>query len=256
MSQLPPIRRRRSLLACLLLGTAVACASRRAENAVAATDATAATKPAAAAASAEDETGFTPIFNGRDLTGWVYGTTGTGQQRKIGKGYQVKQDGDTPVVYCTPTDGGFLFTEKEYPNFVLRFEFKLTPNANNGIGIRAPIEGNSAYQGMEIQVLDDSGSKYTKLRPAQYHGSIYDVVACIRGHQKPVGEWNTEEITADGRHIKVVLNGVTIVDANLDDVKDEKTLRKHPGLKNTTGHIGFLGHGAEVAFRNLRVKEL
>ena len=80
--------------------------------------------------------------------------------------------------------------------------------------------------------------------------------AAKRGHQKPVGEWNTEEITAKGRQITVTLNGKVIVDANLDDVKDEAELKKHPGLKNAKGHIGFLGHGAEVEFRNMRIKEL
>jgi hypothetical protein len=196
-------------------------------------------------APAGSEQGFTPIFNGHDLTGWVYG-------HKTGDGYRVR-DG---AICSTRTDGGNLYTEKEYPNFVLRFQFKLTPNANNGIGIRAPLQGNAAYQGMEIQVLDDSGSMYTHLRPEQYHGSIYDVVAAKKGHQKPVGQWNDEEITADGRHVKVVLNGATIVDANLDDIKDPAKLAKHPGLQNKTGHIGFLGHGAEVEFRNLRIKQL
>jgi hypothetical protein len=196
------------------------------------------------------EAGFNSIFNGRDLTGWVYGRAGEGEN-KSGKGYQVA-DG---VVFCTVEDGGNLYTEKEYADFTLRFEFRLTPNANNGIGIRAPLEGDSAYVGMEIQVLDDGGSEYQHLRPVQYHGSIYDVVACKRGFQRPVGEWNTEEITARGRHVKVVLNGTTIVDANLDDVTDPKILAKHPGLARPSGHIGFLGHGARVEFRNLRIKE-
>ena len=203
----------------------------------------------AASSSSSTEAGFTPIFNGHDLTGWTYGN-------KAGQGYAVRDDDEKPVIYCTVADGGNLYTEKEYPNFILRFEFKLTPGANNGIGIRAPLSGNTAYLGMEIQVLDDSAERYAHLRPAQYHGSIYDVVPAERWHQKPVGEWNSEEITADGRHIKVVLNGATIVDANLDEVKDPVKLAKHPGLQNKTGHIGFLGHGAEVEFRNLRVKEL
>ena len=69
-------------------------------------------------------------------------------------------------------------------------------------------------------------------------------------------EWNEEEITAKGRQITVKLNGATIVDANLDDVKDPAVLKKHPGLANKSGHIGFLGHGARVEFRNLRIKEL
>jgi hypothetical protein len=197
------------------------------------------------------EEGFTSIFNGKDLSGWVYGKRGSGEN-KSGAGYAVENG----VVFCTVKDGGNLYTEKEFGDFTLRFDFKLTENANNGIGIRAPLEGDSAYVGMEIQVLDDSGSQYKNLRPEQYHGSIYDCFACKRGFQKPVGEWNTEEITAKGRQVTVTLNGTVIVDANLDDIKDEAKLKKHPGLANKKGHIGFLGHGARVEFRNLRVKEL
>lgn len=200
----------------------------------------------------KSEEGFSPIFNGKDLDDWVYGTKNNAM--KQGVGYQV--DPEQKIVYCTVHDGGNLYTKKEYGNFILRFDFKLTVNANNGIGIRAPLEGDAAYVGMEIQVLDDSGPEYKNLRPEQYHGSIYDVFACKRGFQKPVGEWNTEEIYADGPHVRITLNGTVIVDANLDDVKDEKKLKKHPGLKNPKGHIGFLGHGARVEFRNLRVKEL
>jgi hypothetical protein len=208
----------------------------------------------ALAANAQDqkvEEGFTSLFNGKDLTGWVYGKRGSGEN-KSGAGYAVENG----VIFCTVKDGGNMYTEKEYGDFTLRFEFKLTENANNGIGIRAPLEGDSAYVGMEIQVLDDSGSQYKNLRPEQYHGSIYDCFACKRGSQKPVGEWNIEEITAKGRQVTVTLNGTVIVDANLDDIKDEAKLKKHPGLANKKGHIGFLGHGARVEFRNLRVKEL
>jgi hypothetical protein len=105
-------------------------------------------------------------------------------------------------------------------------------------------------------VLDDSGKEYARLRPEQYHGSIYDVVAAKRGHLKPVGEWNTEEITAKGSRVTVKLNGETIVDADLGQIKDATVLKKHPGLKNEKGHIGFCGHGREVEFKNVRIKEL
>jgi len=203
------------------------------------------------------EGGFTPLFNGQDFTGWVYGTKtdkqGKTSENKAGKGYQIKEGG---VLYSTVADGGNLYTQKEYGDFILRFEFKLTANANNGIAIRAPLTGDSAYQGMEIQVLDDGGSKYTKLRPTQYHGSVYDVFAAKRGSQKPVGEWNTQEIHVQGTKIKVTVNGQVILEEDLASVKDEAVLKKHPGLKNAKGHIGFLGHGAEVEFRNLRIKEL
>ena len=115
----------------------------------------------------------------------------------------------------------------------MRFEFKLTENANNGIGIRAPLEGDAAYVGMEIQVLDDGGSQYTTCSPISTTARSTTVAAEAR-LQKPVGEWNAEEITANGRQITVKLNGTTIVDANLDDIKDEEMLKKHPasGLKS------------------------
>ena len=186
---------------------------------------------AAMPAPQEKESGFTPLFNGKDFTGWVYGQRANGAENKSGKGYQIENG----VIYSTKEDGGNLYTEKEYANFIFRFEFRLTPNANNGIGIRAPLVGDAAYVGMEIQVLDDSGSEYTNLLPGQYHGSIYKVAPAKRGFQKPVGEWNSEEIIADGRHITVKLNGTTIVDANLDDVKDEATLKEHRDLTQARG---------------------
>lgn len=203
----------------------------------------------AAEESKADEEGFVSLFNGKDLTGWVGAVQG-----------YFAQDG---MIVCPKDKGGNLYTEKEYGDFIFRFEFKLTPNANNGIAIRAPLQGNAAYVGMEIQVLDDSGSQYTKLQPYQYHGSIYGVEPCKRGHQKPVGEWNTEEIIANGTKITVILNGVTIVDADLapfisgeKNTADHGGIKGHPGLRNTQGHIGFLGHGSHVEFRNLRIKEL
>jgi hypothetical protein len=201
----------------------------------------------------DSEEGFKPLFNGKDLTGWRYGTKGD-KENKAGKGYQITEDG---ALYCTPADGGNLFTEKEYGDFTLRFDVKLVNNANNGVGIRAPLEGDAAYVGMEIQVLDDNGPEYKgKLRPAQYHGSIYDVVPAKSGHLKPTGEWNTEEITAKGRRVTVKLNGHTIVDADLDEITDPAVLKKHPGLKREKGHIGFLGHGTRVEFKNIHIKEL
>lgn len=215
---------------------------------------------AALAAPQMPEPGFTSIFNGKDLAGWVYGSR-AGKENRSGKGYQVENG----VLFSTREDGGNLYTEKEYGDFVLRFDFRLTENANNGIGIRAPLQGDAAYAGIEIQVLDDSGSSYTKLQPWQYHGSIYGVVPAKRGFQKPVGEWNSEEITANGRHITVTLNGTAIVDANLDDVTDPEVLKTHRdltrpegsrGIANTKGHIGLLGHGARVEFRHFRIKEL
>jgi hypothetical protein len=190
--------------------------------------------------------GFQSLFNGKNLDGWVL----VGGK---GPGYVVR-DG---ILVCPSDGGGNLLTDKDFSNFVFRFEFKLNEGSNNGVGIRAPLAGDVAYSGMEIQILDHDAAEYKgKLKPAQYHGSIYDVVPAKTGFLKPTGEWNREEITASGRNIKVVLNGTKIVDANLDTVTDPEVLKKHPGLARTTGRIGFLGHGSKVEFRNIQVKPL
>ncbi len=191
------------------------------------------------------EAGFVKLFDGKTLTGWKL----VGGH---GPGYVVK-DG---LLVCPKDGGGNLFTDKEYSDFIFQFEFRLEPAGNNGVGIRAPLEGDAAYVGMEIQILDNEAPAYKDLRPAQYHGSVYDVIPAKRGYLKKPGEWNTEEIRADGRRIKVTVNGTVILDADLDSVKDPEVLKKHPGLGRTSGHIGFLGHGALLEFRNIRVKEL
>jgi HEAT repeat protein len=193
----------------------------------------------------ENQKGFVSLFNGKDLAGWV------GDK----KGYMVENG---KIVVYPERGSGNLYTEKEYSDFILRFEFKLTPEANNGLGIRAPLEGNAAYEGMEIQILDNTAELYENLEPYQYHGSIYGVVPAKRGHLKPVGEWNLEEVTAKGKRIIIKLNGVTVVDVDIDEARTPQTLdgRGHPGLKRKKGHIGFLGHGYRVEFRNLRIKEL
>jgi hypothetical protein len=192
------------------------------------------------------DSAFKPLFNGKDLTGWTL-------VGKKGPGYVV-QNG---MIVCPADGGGNLLTEEEFDNFVFQFEFKLTPGANNGVGIRAPLAGDIAYSGMEIQILDHANEKYKGwLKPAQHHGSVYDVIPASGDALKPVGEWNVEEITANGPKIQVKLNGKVINDADLSTVKDPEVLKKHPGLLRKGGHIGFLGHGSYVEFRNIRIKRL
>jgi hypothetical protein len=191
------------------------------------------------------EQGFSSMFDGKTMNGWKL-------VNKKGEGYGIK-DG---VLYCARGGGGNLLTDREYADFVLRFEFKLEDGSNNGLGIRAPLDGETHYVGMELQILDDTASKYANLRPAQYHGSVYDTVPAKRGSLRPVGQWNFEEVTAQGRHITVKVNGKVIVDTNLNDITDPEVLRKHPGMLRDKGHIGFLGHDDYVEFRNIRIKEL
>lgn len=197
-------------------------------------------------AFAAEKNGFVSLFDGKTLNGWV-------MVNKQGPGYIV-EDGK---IVCPADCGGNLFTKKEYANFIFRFEFLLTPAANNGIGIRTPLEGRTSRAGMEIQIIDDAApSNRGRIHPEQYQGSIYDVIPARTGFLKPIGQWNKEEITANGRRITVKLNGVIILDDNLDIVQEPEILRIHPGLRRTSGHIGLLGHHSRVEFRNISVKEL
>ena len=189
------------------------------------------------------EEGWTALFNGKDLTGWTGDTEG-----------YVAQDGK---LVCLPDKGGNIYTDEEYGDFVFHFEFKLDPGANNGLAVRAPI-GGGAYNGMELQILENTADQYKELQPYQYHGSIYGIVPAKRGFQKPVGEWNVQEVIAFGRRITVVLNGTTIVDADLDAASTPATMdgKEHKGLDREKGHLGFLGHGCHLEFRDIRIREL
>ena len=194
----------------------------------------------------EKSEGFVSLFNGRNLDNWT--------------GDKLAYEAEDGMIVVKPDNGnaGNLYTINEYSDFAFRFEFQLTPAANNGIGIRAPLTGDAAYVGMEIQVLDNTAPEYASLQTYQFHGSVYGVIPAKREYLKPVGEWNTEEITAQGTHIKVVLNGTVIVDGDIAGPRDNGTMdhNDHPGLKNASGHIGFLGHGSILKFRNIRIKDL
>ncbi|TXD50043.1 DUF1080 domain-containing protein [Polaribacter sp. IC073] len=194
----------------------------------------------------EKKEGFSSLFNGRDLDHWI------GNK----KDYVVENN----ELVVRPKQGGHgnLYSAKEYSDFNFRFEFKLTVGANNGLGIHTPLEGDAAYVGKELQILDDTASIYANLEDYQYHGAVYGVIAAKRGFLKPVGEWNSEEVIVTGNHIKIILNGTVILDANWAEASKNGTLDKkdHPGLKRNKGHIAFLGHGSELQFRNIRIKDL
>jgi len=165
----------------------------------------------------DQEDGFTALFNGKDLSGW----TGNNHSYAV-------EDGN--IVIRPKKGGGKLYTEKEYSDFIFRFEFKLTPGANNGLGIRTPLTGNAAYVGYELQIIDNTASKYENLEPFQYHGSVYGIIPAKRGYLKPVGEWNSQEVWIKGDKIRITLNGTVIVEGNLKEASANGTMdgKDHP----------------------------
>ncbi len=191
------------------------------------------------------EAEFVPLFDGKTLDGW---------EGEI-EGYEVK-DG---MLVCRQGASGKLLSKQEFSDFDLRFEFFLAPDANNGLAIRAPLEGDAAYEGMEIQIIDNETKKYGELLDFQYHGSLYGIAPALLGHQKPAGEWNKEEVHCQGRQITVTLNGTKILDVNLDEVAPKGVTidhKDHTGLKRTSGRVGFLSHGDQVSFRNIEIRDI
>ena len=181
--------------------------------------------------------------------------TGLGNWAGAVESYEVV-DG---AIQCKKGKGGVLHTKDEYGDFVARLEFKLPPGGNNGLAIRYPGQGDTAYVGMcELQVLDDDYEKATgsKLDPRQAHGSAYGMIAAQRGFQRPVGEWNYQEVTVKGPTIKVELNGTVILDGDVSKVTEVMGNSPHPGKDRTTGFFGFAGHSDPVAFRNVWIKKL
>ena len=191
---------------------------------------------------APDEAGFIPVPLEPGLPGWTGDTAGYGVNLGV----------------LTCEGGGNVYFPGDHGDFAVRFEFRLPPGGNNGVGLRAVRGENAAYSGMESQILDNAAPRYAGIKPWQAHGSIYGVVPALRGYLAPVGHWNAQEIRAVGDRVTVTLNGKTIVDADLreaiaDGAPDGEP---HAGLLRESGAAGFLGHGAPVAWRNVRLKDL
>ncbi len=194
--------------------------------------------------ASKGDKGFETIFNGRDFSGW----TGPVDNYVVTNG----------AIMCKPGKGGTIYTKEQYADFVSRLEFKVPSGGNNGLAIRYPGQGDTAYVGMcELQILDDNYDKVRgKLDPRQVHGSAYGMAAAQRGYQRPVGEWNFQETTVTGSRIKVELNGTVILDTDLAKVTESMSKSPHPGKDRKSGHFGFAGHNDPVAFRNVQIKKL
>ena len=184
-----------------------------------------------------------PLFNGKDLTGWK-AVDGPAEAWRV-------IDGN---LSCSGGGGGWLSTTKEYANFEIELEFRVPVGGNSGVFLRSPHEGNPAFAGMEVQVLDDGADEYKALQPAQYCGSVYGIAAATPRVTKKPGDWQTMRIVCDKRQVKVWINGTQVVDANLDDHPDK--VKEHPGIKRTTGYVDLQNHGSQLDYRKLRIKEL
>jgi hypothetical protein len=189
--------------------------------------------------------GFKSAYDGKSFAGWAGPLDN----------YEIK-DG---AIVCKPGKGGTIYWNENLKDFSARIEFKLPPGGNNGLAIRYPGSGDTAYVGMcELQVLDDDAEKYARLDPRQFHGSAYGMAAAHRGYLRPAGEWNFQEVTVKGSTIRVELNGNVILDTDLAKIDPATYMAgsKHPGVSRTEGFFGFAGHSDPVAFRRVELKKL
>jgi hypothetical protein len=186
---------------------------------------------------------WVPLFNGKNLEGWQ-AVDGPLDSWKV-------EDG---MLYCSGGGGGWLSTTKEYGEFEIELEFRVPAGGNSGVFLRAPHEGNPAFAGMEVQVLDDRAAEYATLQPYQYCGSLYGITAPKSRVSKPAGEWQTMKIVCQGREVQVTLNGTQISSTNLDE--QQAHAKEHPGINRASGHIGLQNHGTRLDYKNIRLREL
>jgi hypothetical protein len=188
--------------------------------------------------------GFVPLFNGKDLHGWVQ----RGYKQAAPDQWTVR-DG---VLVARP-GSGWLGTEKMYGDFILRLEWRVPTNGNSGVYLRVPdvqTDTLPTWTGVEVQILDDDGPQYRgKLKDYQYSGSIYEFVPAGKRVYRGAGKWNQFEITCKGNVIGVVYNGQRVAQA--DAARDPK-LAQRP----KKGFLGLQNHGTGVEFRNIQIKVL
>ncbi len=188
----------------------------------------------------QSEPQWTALFNGKDLNGWQ--VVGSDENHWIVEGRKL---------VCNSKKGGsWLATEKSFNNFLLELEFKVPPGGNSGVFLRAPLESKA----LEIQILDDHAEKFASLKPWQYTGSLYGLVAAKPGASKKAGEWQKMSIQCQGKKIRVTLNGIEAILADLEELEEQ--IQDKPGMKKMRGRIGLQDYGRRVEFRDIRLKPL
>jgi hypothetical protein len=200
------------------------------------------------------EQGFKALFPGDSLEGWKvsdWSNISTPQQVQ-GTPWRI----ESGVLYGL-NKRTWITSPGEYSDFVLKLESKIGKGANGGIGLRFPLDGDPAYTAMELQVVDHQVYYGGQSTPAQRTASIYDEIAASPEVTKPPGQWNTWEITAQGSHVTVVLNGQKVIDADLSR-ETKARQQKGPALSKRPlkGHIGFQNLNGEITLRNIMIKEL
>jgi hypothetical protein len=187
---------------------------------------------------------WTDLFNGRDLSGWV--SSGDADAWGV-------KDGE--LITLKPGRGDWLRTDRMYRDFELTLDFWMPEGGNSGVGLRGTSNGDPAFSGFEVQILDTAGQD-PDLRNC---GSIYEAVAPSEMAVYPAGRWNTYRIRLVGNVLDVWLNGRQIHTATRLDDRGFYRNESQPlplNTRATTGYISLQDHGHAFRFRNLRIRDL
>lgn len=201
--------------------------------------------------------GWKLLFNGENMDGW--------------RTFKNKENDSWEVVdgalHCKPAGAAEkradILTVDQYADFDFAFEWKIAPGDNSGVIYRATEEFDQPYlSGPEYQIIDDKGYP-DSLTSTQTSGSNYDMHAAPADKKiNPAGEWNTGRIVANGNHVEHWLNGIKVVEYEINS-EEWKKLKEGSKWKDATGygiaekgHIDLQDHGGEVWFRNIMIKTL
>jgi hypothetical protein len=195
------------------------------------------------------EESFQRLFNGNDLTGWSVDTGDPNDWRV--ENHEIVVDGQ-------PARRGWLLSDRNYSDFILRFEFKMSEGANSGLALRAQSGENYSLrqisQVLEVQLSDDFHLDKYALGPNRSCGALCSLVIDRPAVLKPVGSWNEMQVEARGRLVRVAVNGREVLSTDLARFSDRA--EQYPGLLRRSGRIGFQNLNGQVRFRNIEIKEL
>ena len=207
----------------------------------------------------DTDDGWVTLFDGKTTTGWhSYGKPSAGDRWQIA-------DAALYLDTSKKQNGGDLVTDKEYGNFDLKLEWKISPKGNSGI-IFFVHEDTAKYKatyntGPEMQVVDNDGHPDGRIFKHKA-GDLYDLIPSSKESAKPVGEWNEVEIISNNGKLDLFINGINVVSTTMWDDKWNalvagskfKTMAGFGTFKK--GKIALQDHGNMVWFRNIKIKEL
>ncbi len=192
--------------------------------------------------TAVPDDGYRPVFGQAALVEWNCIPGGEGA-------FEV----DEGELVSRPGRSGRLFTDRDFADFKLRFEFQSEGEGTCGLVLRASAKGDPSVTGIEVQLGSELSAEGA---PLGGHGAIMGLEAAQGGYLRGEGKWNQQEISCEGRHIRLVLNGRVIQDIDLNQFPRPEVFLQRPGLLMEKGKIGLVARGGRIRLRGLAVKEL